>query len=183
MHPTWPSEVLCAMLRQSVRDPFLFLPPSPSGWKSRFVPIFAARSDETTSRSVVRRVICWTGSSRVICQGIAKLLAFCFVIAFYCCTKTASYFFWSRGCVSCDRSLQTLQFHQQNNNLRFLQWKTNILVDNPLTSTQNLLLVYHARHRLKLSLLNGRFLRCIAGAASLVKLRTTSWVPIKAEGY
>ena len=49
MHPTWPSEKLCAMLRQWVRDPLSLLHPSSSEdwlWQSRFVPTISATIEE-----------------------------------------------------------------------------------------------------------------------------------------
>jgi len=49
MYPTWPSEELCAMLGQRVRDPLLLLHQSTSGdwlWQSRFVPSISARAEE-----------------------------------------------------------------------------------------------------------------------------------------
>ena len=49
MHPTWPSEELCATLVQRVRDPLSLLHSSPGRdwlWQSRFVPTISTRAEE-----------------------------------------------------------------------------------------------------------------------------------------
>jgi len=49
MYPTWPSQVLCAMLGQRARDPLSLLHPIPSEdwlWQSRFVPTLSTTTEE-----------------------------------------------------------------------------------------------------------------------------------------
>ena len=49
LYPMWPSQELCAVLRQRERDPLSLLHPSTSGdwlWQSRFVRIFHVRTEE-----------------------------------------------------------------------------------------------------------------------------------------
>ena len=73
MHPTWPSEELCTMLRQRVWDSVSLLHPSTSEdwlWQSRFVHTISARREK---RGVAVNSIDFSHSSRKAWRTINKL--------------------------------------------------------------------------------------------------------------
>jgi len=76
MYPTWPSEELCAMLGQRVRDPLSLLYPSPSGdwlWQSRLVPALSTTTEEAGAMGGSCQLIDFSHSSRKAWRTISKL--------------------------------------------------------------------------------------------------------------